>query len=243
MNVKKFLLDFEFPNVFLLKFFNLLKWKLVDFYRFFHHKLDLHLYGVYCITGLYGCGKTVSMTYLANEYRNKYKDKILICTNFGFKNQDFPFISLRQLNYQYDRPIIYFFDEVQNIFPSSNRDFNPLVLEALTLNRKGHGKRVYWASQDHELVHKSFRRLTLKFGLVKTIFGRFTSLRWFNAIDYQRYFEQINYKKRLQLRASKRISFVQTDYLRSLYNSYGWDNGERVGDFETNLGEQYIIKK
>lgn len=220
--------DFILNHDFKIKIIDFFKWKLVDIYRFFKYKPEPHLFGIYCITGMYGCGKTVTMSKIALDFRNKYKDKIYITTNFGFALQDFPFESISQLSQQFDKPIIYFWDEVQNEFPATDKVFSKEVRQALTLNRKGHGKRIYWASQDHELVHKTIRRLTIQYGMVKTFFGRFTRCKWFDDIDYQRYFMETDFNKRLKIHPRNRFSFIQSDYLRSLYNSFSWDNGEKL---------------
>ena len=86
----------------------------------------------------------------------------------------------------------------------------------------------YWASQDHELVHKTIRRLTIEYGLVKTLFGRFTRVKWYHDYDYQRLFEENSIEKKIKIKPFKRDKFVQTDYLRSMYNSFSWDNGEKL---------------
>lgn len=206
----------------------LLKWKFIDVRRVRKYGRKVHLYGVRCITGMYGCGKTITMSKIALDYRNKYGDDIYICSNFGFGLQDFPFTNLKQLTEQYDKPIIFLWDEVQNDFPATEKNFPKEVRQALTLNRKGNGKMFFWASQDHELVHKTIRRLTIEYGMVKTIFGRLTKVRWFHDYDYQKLFEENDLDKKLKIRAFKREVFVQTDFIRELYNSYGWDNGEKL---------------
>lgn len=224
LKIKKKLLNYTF-KIKLIEFF---KWKIIDIYRFFRNRPIPHLFGVRCVTGMYGCGKTVAMTKIALDYRLKFGDNIYITTNFGFALQDFPFQYMEQLTEQYDKPILYFWDEVQNEFPSSDKNFPKEVRQALTLNRKGNGKMFYWASQDHELVHKTIRRLTIEYGMVKTFFGRYTRVKWFHALDYQLYFEEKDFSKRLKIHPFKKISFVQSDYLRSLYNSFGYDNGEKL---------------
>lgn len=221
---RTFVKEFKFDILFL----DFLKWKSIDLYRAVKHGLIPHLYGVRCVTGMYGCGKTMAMTKIALDFRNKYKDKIYICTNFGLAIQDFPFESIFQTVKQYDKPIIFFWDEVQNDFPASDKNFPKEVRQALTLNRKGNGKMFYWASQDHELVHKTIRRLTIHYGLVKTIGGRYTRLRWYFKEDYQRLFEENDFGKKMKIHPFKTLKFIQDDYLRSLYNSYGWDNGEKL---------------
>ena len=75
-----------------IKLLEFLKWKIIDVRRAVKYGVKPHLYGVRCVTGMYGCGKTVTMTKLALDYRKKYGDKIYICTNFGLAIQDFPFV-------------------------------------------------------------------------------------------------------------------------------------------------------
>lgn len=206
----------------------LLKWKIIDIYRFFKYKPDPHLYGVRCITGMYGCGKTMAMSKIALDYRSKYGDSIYISSNYGLAIQDFPFNDIKELSTRYDKPVLYFWDEVQNDFPADDRVFSKEVRQALTLNRKGCGKMYFWASQDHELVHKTIRRLTLEFGVVRTFWGRYTRLKWYRKLDYELLYEQTDWKKTLKIHPCRKLKFVQTDYIRNLYDSYSLDNGESV---------------
>lgn len=208
--------------------FELFKWKFIDIRRSIKYGVKPHLYGVRCVTGMYGCGKTVTMTKLALDYRKKYGDKIYICTNFGLSIQDFSFNNVVQTCQQYDKPIIFMWDEVQNDFPATEKNFPKEIRQALTLNRKGNGKMFYWASQDHELVHKTIRRLTIEYALVKTLFGRLTRVKWYHDYDYKVLFEENDINKKIKIHPFRREKFVQTDYLRSLYNSFGWDNGEKL---------------
>lgn len=220
---KKFI-DFDF-DIILLDF---IKWKLIDIYRKYRYGEDLRLYGIRCVVGMYGMGKTMSMTMLANDYRKKYGDKIYICSNYNLKIQDFAFADINQVAITYDRPVIFFWDEVQNDFPSDDRTFPRAIRKAFSLTRKGHGKMFYWASQDHELVHKTIRRLTIEYGMAKTIFKRLTRIRWYRKLDYEALYEQTDINKRMKIHSFKKQTFVQTDYLRNLYESFTEDNGEHL---------------
>lgn len=215
INLKPMILDF-------------IKWKFIDLWRAKKYGIKPHLYGVRCITGMYGCGKTVTMSKIALDYRKKFGKDIYICTNFGLGIQDFPFTNIKQTIKQYDKPILFFWDEVQNDFPAQEKNFPKEVRQALTLNRKGNGKMFFWASQDHELVHKTIRRLTIEYGHVKTLFGRYTRVRWYLDYDYRALFEEVDVNKKMKIRPFKVDKFIQTDYIRSLYNSFGWDNGEKL---------------
>lgn len=222
--LKQFLLNHE-THINIIDF---IKWRFIDIYRFKKYGKQPHLYGVRCVTGMYGCGKTMSMTYIAMQYRKKYGDKIFITSNFGLSIQDFPFTDITQCSTQYDKPIIFLWDEVQNDFPATEKVFPKEVRQALTLNRKGNGKMFYWASQDHELVHKTIRRLTIEYCLVKTLGGRLTRMKWYRDYDYRALFEEVDINKKMKIHPFKRQSFVQTDKLRNMYNSFGWDNGEKL---------------
>lgn len=224
MDIKNKIKDFNFKPMLL----DFIKWKIIDVRRNKKYGVKPHLFGVRCVTGMYGCGKTVTMTKIALDFRRKYGDKIYICSNFGLSIQDFPFNSINQTVKQYDKPIIFLWDEVQNDFPAQEKVFPKEVRQALTLNRKGNGKMFYWASQDHELVHKTIRRLTIEYGQVKTIMGRFTKIRWYKDYDYRALFEEVDINKKIKIHPFKTDKFIQSDYIRSLYNSFGWDNGEKL---------------
>lgn len=225
LNIYKFIKNTDFR----FKLLNLIKWKTIDIRRNIKYGIKPHLYGVRCVTGMYGCGKTVTMTKIAIDYRQKYGDKIYICSNFGLAIQDFAFNNIKQTTQQYDKPVIFLWDEVQNDFPATEKNFPKEVRQALTLNRKGNGKMFFWASQDHELVHKTIRRLTIEYAMVKTMFGRLTKIKWFHDYDYKVLFEENDINKKIKIHPFKRESFIQTDDLRGLYNSFGWDNGEKLG--------------
>ncbi|MEE0684995.1 MAG: hypothetical protein UC703_11425 [Bacilli bacterium] len=216
--------DFEFKIILL----DLIKWKLIDLYRFKKYGKKLHMYGVRCLTGMYGCGKTMAMTKIAFDLRRKHGNDIYICTNFGLSLQDFEFNDVRQTGVQYDKPIVFMWDEVQNEFPATDKVFPKEIRQALSLNRKGNGKMFYWASQDHELVHKTIRRLTIEYGVCKSIFGRYTKVRWYRDYDYRALYEEVDINKKMKIHPFKKMKFIQSDYIRSLYDSYGWDNGEKL---------------
>lgn len=216
--------EFEFKIILL----DLIKWKLIDLYRFKKYGKKLHMYGVRCLTGMYGCGKTMAMTKIAFDLRRKHGNDIYICTNFGLAIQDFEFNDVKQTGVQYDKPIVFMWDEVQNEFPATDKVFPKEIRQALSLNRKGNGKMFYWASQDHELVHKTIRRLTIEYGVCKSIFGRYTKVRWYRDYDYRALYEEVDINKKMKIHPFKKMKFIQSDYIRSLYDSYGWDNGEKL---------------
>lgn len=220
IKIKQFIKNLTLPL--LLEF---IKWKAIDLYRFIRYRktMDLHLFGIYCFAGLYGQGKTVCMTREALKLRKKYGDRIYICSNYGLGIQDFPLDNVQKLLADYDKPIIFFIDELQTIFPAndiSSKFLPQEILDVLSFNRKGFGKRLYWSSQDHELVSKGFRRMTIQYGECRTRFGRYSRVKWYFPYDYQNLFDQNDVNLKMRIKPIKTERFVQTDYLRSLFNSY-----------------------
>jgi len=223
MDFKTKIKEHKFPLL-----LELIKWIIIDIRRLKRFGRPLHFYGIRCVCGMYGQGKSVVLTKIGSDYRKKYGNDIYICSNYGFSLQDFAFEDIEQVSFVYDKPIIFLWDEVQNDFPATDMVFPKDVRKALTLNRKGCGKQFFWCSQDHELVHKTIRRLTIRYGEVRTLFNRYTRVRWYLKEDYENKANEIDVKKKMKIRPIKVDKFVQTDQLRSLFNSYGVDNGEQV---------------
>lgn len=218
----------KFYDTTTIKLLDFIKWKIYDIYYFSKYGKPVHLFGIRCVCGMYGQGKTVALTNLAINYRNKYQEKIYIASNFGLGIQDFPITDIKVIIKHYDKPVVFLWDEVQNDFPATEKVFPKEIREALTLNRKGNGKMIYWCSQDHELVHKTIRRLTIEYGKVRTLFSRYTKIRWYLKEDYEMLTDELNIDKKRKVRPIRVESFVQSNYIRSLYDSYGIDNGERI---------------
>lgn len=216
-------------QIFIMRLLGLIFWICLDIKRKLKGANNaIHLYGIYCIEGMYGCGKTTCLSKIGLDFRKKYGDKIYICSNYGFALEDFRFDNISMVGKIYDKPIVFLWDEVQNDFPATDRVFSIEVRKALTLNRKGNGKSFYWCSQDSELVHKTIRRLTIQTGRVRTLFHRFTKIRWYLQDDYLLYKSEINIEKRMKIHPIRVNKFLQTDYLRSLYNSFSYNNGEKL---------------
>ena len=206
--------------------FEFVKWKIIDLYRNIVRVLrkeekKVHLYGIYGFFGLPGKGKTMAMVYLLNRYRKKYGDKIYIMTNFHYKDQDFEFKSWKDLLKEYDKPLICAWDEVQNEFNS--RDFRNFPVELLTLltqNRKGNGKQILYTAQRWNRVDKVFRELTHYAIECNTIAGRLTRLRYYHWEDYEQWHAANNVDIKMRIKPVKVESFVQSDELREMYDSY-----------------------
>lgn len=215
LNIKRFIIDTNFPK--LIDFF---KWKIIDLYRSFKYGKKIHLYGIIGIVGLYGGGKTIALSEYLTRMRKKYGNDIYICTNYCFSDEDFPLTSWKTLIQEYDKPVIFGYDELQNEFNSREyKDFPIELMTLLTQNRKGNGKQIIYTTQDYTTVDKNFRRLTQKVWACKTRFGRFTSVRTYSREDFEQLDHEVNVNKKMKIRG-RRYSFIQTDRLRNSYDSY-----------------------
>lgn len=65
------------------------------------------------ICGRTGGGKNMTSNYIICSLRQKYRDAILIATNFNHEFADFKFTSLSDFTKKYDKPIVFFLDETK----------------------------------------------------------------------------------------------------------------------------------
>ncbi|MGL4338419.1 MAG: hypothetical protein ACRCST_16160 [Turicibacter sp.] len=228
---------------------DLIKWKIVDGYRAYKNRNDkkIHLFGISMYCGLYGQGKTMALTEYLERMRNKYGDKIYISTNYFYEGQDFPLTHWKDLMKEYDKPIIFGYDEIQNEFNS--RDYQNFPYELLTLltqNRKGNGKKIVCTAQRFVRVDKIFRELCTEVVECKTRFGRLTSLKSYDWEDYEQLLKTPIVSMKMKIHTKWRKLFVQTDYIRGRYNSYQMlesakskeyiSTNEQVQKFKINVG-------
>ena len=184
-------------------------------------KGKIHLYGIYGFFGLPGRGKTLSMSKKLLELRKKYGNRILITTNYGFKEQDFEFTDWKQLLDKYDKPLVVAWDEIQNELNSRNwKDFPMSLLTQLTQVRKGNGIQVFYTAQRWHFVDKNFRSLTFGCYDCMTWLGRFTFTRLYDPVSYDDLCSKTDVNLRRSIKPKKSEPFIQTDKIRDSYDSY-----------------------
>jgi hypothetical protein len=215
----------------------LVYWKIIDLRRYIRRvrrgKKKTHIYGIWCFVGVYGGGKTISLVSYLEKMRRKYGNRILIATNFYYENEDFHIESWKDLLKTYNKTVIFGYDELQNEFNSRDyKSFPTTLMHLLTQNRKGRGKQIVYTCQDYETVDKSFRRLTKRVIRCKTRFGRLTSCKAYTKEDFENLQNCTNVKQKMKIRPIASNLFVQTDYIRSLYDSYQY--------LETALSKEYV---
>ena len=143
---------FAFPliRVIVFNIHRVLLYGIVDsiVYIKFRKWKDFNLYGISMFIGMFGHGKTLSMTHQARLIYKAYGDRIRFISNY--KLNDIPYIPLINFNQlvdlgeedenQYDGTVI-LIDEIENVLSHRNFANFPLpLLHMLTQQRK---KRVY----------------------------------------------------------------------------------------------------
>lgn len=212
---------------FIVKFFLFWYWKLKDIKHNIKHGRKFNEYGMTMYTGRQGAGKTIAMVEYLERMRIKYPDAIIV-TNFGYKNEDRAmeswedFLKIRNG----DKGVIFAVDEIQNEFSNEKwKTFPEWLLREVTQQRKQKIKIVA-TSQVFTRVVKQLREQCFEVVECRTIAGRWTWTRAFDAEDYN--FVIDNPEKKMKLKRVYRRNFIQDNKLRDLYNSY--DKIEKLKD-------------
>lgn len=212
-------------RLFLLHLKDFLKWKYVDFKRNLAKKKsgvrEFKEYGLKVYTGRQGSGKTVSLVSRANELRDLYP-KALIYSNFAYKYADGQLTSLNDLLTirNGDDGVVFLIDEIQNEFSSaSSKDFPEDLLRTVTMQRK-QSIVILATSQVFTRVAKPLREQCFEVIECRTFLGRWTRLKCYDADDYNLMIDNVDPKKRFKVHKKWRMSFIQSDSLRSCYDTY-----------------------
>lgn len=201
------------------KLIKFLYWKIQDIKKRIKHGKTFDEYGLTIYCGRQGAGKTMSMVQYLEEMRWKYPHA-LIGTNFGYKNQDFEIEDWQQF---YDvrngeNGVIFAFDEIQNEWDSSKWDkFPDGLLRQITMQRKQKIKIVA-TSQVFTRVVKALREQTFEVVECYTLLGRWTFCKCFDADEYNAVIDSPEKKRKLYKKWKK--SYIQTDNLRNLYDTW-----------------------
>ena len=172
-------------------------------------------YGVHIIAGKQGCGKTLTMTYLLNEFKKKYPN-LVIKTNYCYAYEDSPITHWRDIvdsnNGVYGE--IDALDELQNWFSTSqSKDFPPEMLQEVTQQRKQR-KMILGTSQVFNRLSKQLREQTYLLYEPYTFAGCFTIVLKFEPVI----------KADTSVTTEKKyrgcFCFVHSEELRESYDTY-----------------------
>ena len=206
---------------FLSKLLDFMRWKFYDFLMLLINGRKFDLYGLTIFCGRQGGGKTMSMV----EYLNRMKDKFPECkivTNFNYNRQDMPFVDWRQFTEVRNGldGVIFAIDEIQNEYNSNTwQDFPEEILSVVTQQRKQRVKIVA-TSQVFTRVVKQLREQCYEVVECKTILGRWTKQKCFDADDYNAIVDNLSPERKFKTRKKWKYSFIQSNNIRSLFDSY-----------------------
>lgn len=204
-------------------------WYAIDLYRSIRNPTPRRLYGVWMYVGMYGKGKTVSMTARLYNLRRVYGDKIRIYTNYGFKLEDGPINGWRHMVEARlsEKNTVFAFDEIGNTFTqkqsgSKKEDALPEdLIPLLTQCRKwGPGVQVLCTVQRFTMTEVTWRRMAQYIIECRSYLGA--------RVIWQRAYEGLeNYQDGVDPNppAPKRVVawsqwFLVSDYVRSLYDTF-----------------------
>lgn len=176
-------------------------------------------YGLTLFVGRQGAGKTIAMVDYLEQMRELYPE-VIIVTNFGYQNQNYEFNDLNQfLTIRNGTDgVIFAIDEIQNEFSSDNwKSMPPGFLQEITQQRKQRIK-VVGTSQVFTRVTKALREQTNEVVVCKTFANRYTSTSYYDAQDYNNIIDTVDGTSKIT--RLKKHSFVQTDDIRALYDTY-----------------------
>lgn len=209
-----------------MKFAQFIKYKSIDFKRSRDLKKEgikqFKEYGLTLFTGRQGAGKTMTLVYEAERYRLEYPS-LYIASNFGYIHENEALKSLADIPNAVLRAkelncigVLILWDEIQNDFDSFSK-VSKDVLRVITQQRK-QSIKILGTSQVFTRVSKALREQTYEVVVCNTIMGRYTRGRFFDADEFIHNIDKPEDKK--QLHRLRKVSFIQTDELRDLYDSY-----------------------
>ena len=190
-------------------------------------------YGIKLVCGRTGGGKNMTVNHLICQRREKYGDNVYIATNYNHKKADFKFTTLEEIIKKYDKPITFVIDECNTLFNCRKyKEFPFDFLRTLTHNRH-ELKEIICITQDYSMLDITFRKLCLYVYDCKTRFNRLTIYKKYLVEDYEQLINEKNVDKKRKIKPVERVSFVQTDELRQMY-----DTLEMVDDLKKVLNEE-----
>lgn len=199
----------------LMKFIGL---KFYDMYQLIKNGREFDQYGVTLYVGDQGTGKSMALTEELERLRYTFP-KALIVTNYGYIHEHKEFTDWNDF---FDirngaDGVIFAIDEIQNEFQSKAwKNFPEELLSEITQQRKQKVK-ILATAQVWEDVVVQLRRQTLYVAECRTIGKRWTKVNCYRKRDY----EKINNSPSSRDKVFKQFSrsFIQNDYLRSLYDT------------------------
>lgn len=203
---------------FFVKLSKFLYFKMVDVYYLFKNGATFNEYGVTLMVGEQGSGKTMAMTEYLERMRKKFPN-VVIVTNYGYIHETKEFTDWKdffEIRNGSDG-VIFAIDEIQNEFSKNSwKNFPEELLTEITQQRKQKIKIVS-TTQVYEEVAITLRRQAFYVIECMTFAGRWVITNCYKRRDYEKSLNHVDGTKKVRKMYKK--TFIQDDYIRSLYNT------------------------
>ena len=202
------------------KIYDFVRWFTIDVMECKERAGFFNEYGFTFFVGRQGAGKTISMVEYLERMKEKYPE-CQIVTNFSYAKADFRMEHWRDLTEIRNgtKGVIFAIDEIQNEYSAASwKDFPETLLSEISQQRKQRIKIVA-TSQVFSRVAKPLREQAFTVVVCNTFLRRWTFCKEYDAAEYCASIDgaaNISTK----LKTLRKWSFVQSDLLRQLYDTY-----------------------
>ena len=184
---------FPFLRCMLFNLHNVGIYTIYDLFMYVWHRKwrDFKCYGIDMFVGMFGHGKTLSMTHKAYKLYKKFGDSLLFVSNYELKGIPYvPLVNFNQLlqigqddSGKYQGTVV-LIDEIEDVLSHRNYASFPLqLLNVLTQQRKKH-VYIMCSAQRFFMVDKLFRAITTHV-IDCNKYWRFQNMRYYDAWDYE----------------------------------------------------------
>ena len=202
------------------KYLDLFRWLLVDFLERDKHRGEFREYGFTFFVGRQGAGKTISMVRYLEVMKERYPDCIVVA-NFQYYRADRIMTDWRDLLTIRNgtKGVIFAIDEIHSEYDSSKwADIPEDLLSEISQQRKQRVKFIA-SAQFFGRVAKPLREQAVSVVACRTLFGRLTLNREYDALEYISVIDNPLMAAE-KIKPLRKSSFVQSDFLRQCYDTY-----------------------
>ena len=202
------------------KYLDLFRWCLVDFLERDKHRGVFREYGFTFFVGRQGAGKTISMVRYLEVMKERYPE-CLVVANFQYYRADRIMTDWRDLLTIRNgtKGVIFAIDEIHSEYDSSKwADIPEDLLSEISQQRKQRVK-IIASAQFFGRVAKPLREQAVSVVACKTLFGRLTFNREYDALEYISVIDN-PLAAGQKIKPLRKSSFVQSDFLRQCYDTY-----------------------
>lgn len=199
--------------------YDLLRWLLWDYLTRNDRLGTFDKFGFTLFVGRQGEGKTISMVKYLEDVRLKYPECIIV-TNFDYEGSHHTMTDWRCLLEirNGEKGVIFAIDEIHSEYSSASwKDFPETLLSEISQQRKQRIK-IISSAQVFDRVVKPIREQTMSVVECETYLKRYTVNREYDIVDYDTGSSLHKVKK--GIRPMWKSSFVQSNRIRSLYDTY-----------------------